>query len=235
MTIEPKFSQVFLFMQLLGEPKRGAVQTIFSIPVLVVDRHFMRDSFTMPIVRISTSQRYTCTPLTGLEFHLWFRHDKSINFSFCKGHFHWKILKSMGSFWRGTKTKTKTRCNEGHSPRGLCVDSGLPQNSCVANDVVPVIIKCLIVSAFSSLTIVTKGKQTTTDPYALTSCHHLRGKPVMKQFKRVCRVTNKIEQWATNLWPLHEGALLQWHHMHTGFSLNFFSDCPAAPFILSLH
>ena len=27
-------------------------------------------------------------------------------FFICKGHFHWKILKSMGSFWRGTKAKT---------------------------------------------------------------------------------------------------------------------------------
>ena len=111
------------------------------------------------ILRVSTCESYT--PLTGLEFHLWIRHDKSINFSFCKGHFHWKTLKSMGSFWRGTKAKNKTRGNEGHSPRGL------PQNSCVANDMVPVIIKCLIVSAFSSLTIVTKGKQTTTDPYSM--------------------------------------------------------------------
>ena len=33
-------------------------------------------------------------------------------FSFCKGHFYRKILKSMGIFWRGTKDKTKG--NRGH-------------------------------------------------------------------------------------------------------------------------
>ena len=27
-------------------------------------------------------------------------------FVFCQGHFHWKMLKSMGNFWRGTKAKT---------------------------------------------------------------------------------------------------------------------------------
>ena len=45
----------------------------------------------------------------GLEFHLW----EERPFSFCKGHFHWKIFKSKGNFWRGTKAKT--RATEGMS------------------------------------------------------------------------------------------------------------------------
>ena len=42
---------------------------------------------------------------------------------FCKGHFQWKILKSMGNFGRGTKAKT--RGNGGHDLHGHCIIPGL--------------------------------------------------------------------------------------------------------------
>ena len=43
--------------------------------------------------------------------------ERARPFSFCKGHFYWKVLKSMGNFWRGTKAKT--RGNGGRAPRCL--------------------------------------------------------------------------------------------------------------------
>ena len=55
-----------------------------------------------------------------------------------QGHFHFekgtsnrKILKSMGKFWRGTKAKT--RDNEGHGFRGLCVILGATDYNVVYN------------------------------------------------------------------------------------------------------
>ena len=41
-------------------------------------------------------------------------------FMFCKGHIHWKILKSMENFCRGTKAKTR-----GNTSHGLRIITGL--------------------------------------------------------------------------------------------------------------
>ena len=46
--------------------------------------------------------------------------ERARPFVFCKGHLHWKTLKSMGNFWRGTKMKFQA-C---HTP-GQHIDHGL--------------------------------------------------------------------------------------------------------------
>ena len=52
-------------------------------------------------------------PMRKLEFstgafQAWdFIFERARPFPFCKGHFHWKMLRSMANFWRGTKAKTR--------------------------------------------------------------------------------------------------------------------------------
>ena len=41
--------------------------------------------------------------------------------SFCKGHFPWKILKSMGKFWRSTKAKTRALFHRAAKQKQKCL------------------------------------------------------------------------------------------------------------------
>ena len=57
--------------------------------------------------------------------------ESSRSFSFCKGHFQWKILKSDGKLLKGTKAKPKE--NGGHGLRGLPVVPGVVYNNKALN------------------------------------------------------------------------------------------------------